>query len=1138
MTARDYVIEQLVTRVFGEFEPTFKGAPLPEPDEDGKIRITSEFRNSQFHDSETGWEIIQNIRPNLLFGTGVLHPPEEREQESEAEDTLSDDPGDSDEPLGSAGNVVDYVSTKSFSPDEDEAFTLHDSQKPFPSAVAVSFSAHLPDLSVLNITLRGSSYKSFEVIESEDGVDGRTRTWRRRIEESVELSFLANELGDGETKTIKKPVGFTSNPAIEIIVQRRPSRGDDWPNSGGLITVAARHTGASQKPLFHVGLEISIEEGALRPLSGSMFQSLDGSQDLENEVLFQHVRNYSIGHGCASRVEGAGGSLVKIVADYVPVYSRERLSTSLDDFAFSMNELSAAPIEILSEQLEKFVDAYEAWIEKEAKADLAMPQLEKTRGELAEKAREASRRMRRGIRLLTSGENENALFAFRAMNEAMYWQQRNTGISGRELDLQGDVMSPKKGTFPKEGTFGIWRPFQIGFLLTSLQGIVDENSEERETVDLIHFPTGGGKTEAYLGAASLLMFYRRLEDTNHSGVDVLMRYTLRLLTTQQFERASALIASMEVKRRADQEKFGKIPFSIGIWVGRSQTPNNREDAIKKLSAPKVGDDQPRSPFLLSKCPWCGAGFGWNPKRKVWVGFKQSDARPRTLKFVCGDPSCEFSRDSTALPIFISDDDLYESRPSLVVATVDKFARLIVVPEARSILNVGARGKVEGRPVGLIIQDELHLISGPLGSMVGLFETAVTALITNDGEVPMPKIIASTATTNNAPAQILSLFANEKVNVFPQAINRYGETFFSRVERDSKGNPMQGTSFVGIFGGTYKDLQRSTAEVCAALSQAPSGWDGESSEMDFYSTAMYFFSSLRDLGQTTTLIQTTVQSILNSMFHNNQNPKGSKTRFIDPVIDLTGQLESAQMVENLERLKARVGERGFVPTCLASSVMEVGVDVQRLGLLTVIGQPKSTSSYIQVSGRVGRSADGPGLVIMLYSPSRSRDRSIYENFYQFHNSLPAHVEPLSLTPFASKAQEKGLIGAFVAEIRHRLELTSGPEIPARELFEIVKQSFLTRAKKLEVDEIALQEIETRIADFEELWSAYQPPNWVYSWAVRSGQDLEDQTPALLRSETDKTPSGDRSVVVPTSMRTVDKVSILRLNANSYSWVGAK
>lgn len=1138
MTAREYVIEQLLTRVFGEFQPGFKGAPLPKPDEDGKIRISSEFRHSQFHDVETGWEVVQNIRPNLLFGTGVLHPPEEQYTELQAEDSPSEDPEYSDEPLGSSGNVIDHVSTKSFSPAEEEAFTLHDSQKPFPSAVAVSFSAHLQDLSTLTVVLKGSSYKSFEVIETEDGTDGRARTWHRRIEESVELTFLATELGDGETKTIKKPVDFANNHSIEIIVQRRPSRGDDWPNSGRLITVAARHTGASQKALFHVGLEILFEASAIRPLSGAVFQSFDGIQDLENEVLFQHVRNYSIGHGCASRVEDAGGTLLRIVADYVPIYSRERLSTSLDDFAFSMSELSEAPVDVLSEQLEKFVEAYESWIEREAQGELAMPQLEATRGELAEKAREASRRMRRGIKLLTSGQNEKALLAFRAMNEAMYWQQRNTKISGRELELQGDVMSPKDGTVPKEGKFGEWRPFQIGFLLASLPGVVDENSEERETVDLIHFPTGGGKTEAYLGAAALLMFYRRLEDNNHSGVDVLMRYTLRLLTTQQFERASALIASMEVMRRADPEKFGETPFSIGIWVGNSQTPNTREVAIKALAAPKAGEDQPRSPFLLSKCPWCGAGFGWNPKRRVWVGFRQSDARPRTLKFVCGDPSCEFSKDSAALPIFISDDDLYENRPSLVVATVDKFARLIVVPEARSILNVGARGKVEDRPVGLIIQDELHLISGPLGSMVGLFETAVMALITNDGELPLPKIIASTATTNNAPAQIRSLFANEKVNVFPQAINRYGETFFSRVERDSEGNPMPGTRFVGIFGGTYKDLQRSTAEVCAALSQAPSGWEGESSEMDFYSTAMYFFSSLRDLGQTTTLIQTTVQSILNSMFHNNQNPKGSKTRFIDPVIDLTGQLESSQMVENLERLKARVGERGFIPTCLASSVMEVGVDVQRLGLLTVIGQPKSTSSYIQVSGRVGRSSKGPGLVIMLYSPSRSRDRSIYENFYQFHSSLPAHVEPLSLTPFASKAQEKGLIGAFVAEIRHRLELTSGPEIPGRGLIEKVKHSFLTRAQKLAVDEIALQEIETRIADFEELWSAYQPPNWEYSWAVKSGQDLEDQTPALLRFETDKTPSGDMSVVVPTSMRTVDKVSILRLNANSYSWVGAK
>ena len=120
-----------------------------------------------------------------------------------------------------------------------------------------------------------------------------------------------------------------------------------------------------------------------------------------------------------------------------------------------------------------------------------------------------------------------------------------------------------------------WRPFQIAFFLLNIESIANENSKDRTLVDLLWFPTGGGKTEAYLGLIAFNLFFERLNGLDTNRTSVIMRYTLRLLTAQQFERASKLICSMEVIREENLNLLGETRFTIGIFVGGATSYNTK-----------------------------------------------------------------------------------------------------------------------------------------------------------------------------------------------------------------------------------------------------------------------------------------------------------------------------------------------------------------------------------------------------------------------------------------------------------------------------------------------------------------------------------------------------------------------------------
>ena len=350
-----------------------------------------------------------------------------------------------------------------------------------------------------------------------------------------------------------------------------------------------------------------------------------------------------------------------------------------------------------------------------------------------------------------------------------------------------------------------WRPFQLAFLLLNLPGLADPHDVHRETVDLLFFPTGGGKTEAYLGLAAVAMVLRRLRHPGAdglagAGVSVIMRYTLRLLTLDQLARAAGLICALKIERTAAGERYVTWPFEIGLWVGKAATPNilgrkgdGRPDSARaKVMAFKRNPDRNPSPIPLENCPWCQTRF----EPESFTLLPDADG-PRELRIVCPDFECEFSGDRP-LPVVGVDEPIYRRLPAFPIATVDKFASLPWVGQAGALLGGADRVDREGfcgaaepgtgrrleAPLpapDLIIQDELHLIPGPLGTMAGLYETAIEALAVRQvgGRTIKPKIVASTATARRAQDQVQALFARPATQVFPPPGPDRRNTFFAR-----------------------------------------------------------------------------------------------------------------------------------------------------------------------------------------------------------------------------------------------------------------------------------------------------------------------------------------------------------------------
>jgi len=744
-------------------------------------------------------------------------------------------------------------------------------------------------------------------------------------------------------------------------------------------------------------------------------QSLLSEEEQELELRYKDERIYAIGHGVAVDWH-INANEIEIFSDFMPIVEVPQVTADTGDdsdtvLKFNFLETIQTNFTVV-DKLKEFVDNYSDWIgSQEDLAETESSEEQVTAQRIIARMNCAEKRMRSSISMLQ--DNEKAQYAFAIANRAM------------NMQMSGSA-SPETKT-----SFG-WRPFQLAFFLTSLESSIDENSEYRDWVDLIWFPTGGGKTEAYLGVMAFVFAYRRLTySSSGAGTTAIMRYTLRLLTSQQFVRACKVVSALELIRRNSPE-LGDELFSVGLWLGGDSSPNNFTQAVDYLK------NQNYSKFVLRQCPWCQSEF----TKKNYVASEHS------FHFSCSNASCEFGRvENNKLPFNVVDEALYENPPSLLIATVDKFARLPWEARANSFF-----GGKKHRPPELVIQDELHLISGSLGSIVGLYEVGIEAILISRGVYP--KFIASTATIRQAAEQVRALFGRDMA-VFPPVGLRQQDSYFAKEVPLSE---KPGRLYVGYLS-FYKGRQKCLEDLAGALIAAPKVLFKDKPElMDAWWTQLVYHGSLKGVGNSRTNFQSGIpiveQRLLLTSFLNdidNIEP-GQAKQFRENIANfslspnakcpkqllqnndlkslfyqhfpsrnlniktLTSNQTADENASVFDALATQHDHPNSIDAALATNMVSVGLDESRLALMIINGQPLTTAEYIQASSRVGRGKT-PGIVFANYYKTQATSLSHYENFRSFHRSFYRFVEPFSLTPFTQQVRKRALHAALVSAVRH-------------------------------------------------------------------------------------------------------------------------
>ena len=958
----------------------------------------------------SGEEILQRDPPTKRYGVAVLFP---------------------------SGMGYDSVSIEEFSVEvadgdiDSDDFDLSTSNSYKPSSMAVSLLADLPEGSEILVRASGGRYHRKVVL-----VDGRERIWWLRQPVTVESRFSSTDIPPTTVvKVPAKPEESNNCDSLSLAIEAysRPHGS----GSTRLLTLClvnreeVQGSGSiDEKCLFqsHFTVTITSPNGTSNILPyPSVSADKPDSEEQSLALLYRNHDTFAVGHGCAAdwQVDPIANRAVLVSAEALPEFETPSITPDVRRSDGTLVEVSMAALAGLIPEddglaaLSEVVDLYEAWVVEREQEISVLPERHKTAAsQHLKECRRCIKRMRLGLEYLR--KDGKARRAFMLSNNAVLLQQictqgevRKASYDGRQQRIAfSEGYRDPSGLEAPPGR-GSWRAFQIAFLLMAAHSAADGNAPDRNTVELIWFPTGGGKTEAYLGLAAFSIFMRRLAGPEDSGVQVLMRYTLRLLTAQQFQRASGLICAMEYLRRKNPAELGGNSFSIGIWLGGATTPNRRQAAVRNLRALNRNPRYTENLFILTACPWCRAQIG---------PIEYSRRRPRnappvlgyerqgdTVVFKCSDKmNCEFK---TGLPVYVIDEDIYDSRPDLVIGTVDKFAMLSWRPEARALFGISETGDQEYSPPGLIIQDELHLISGPLGSMVGLYEALIEELCTDRRHTQsvQPKIVSSTATIRRYADQIKALYARDDVALFPPPGLDAGDSFFAQFAREDDGSLSRGLG----------SMQTAQVRSFCSLLQVPVSMSPE--DRDPWWTLMVFFNSLRELGTTLSLFQSDIQDYFR-VLGNRTGKQFSDLRRLRDIQELTGRLRSSEVpraISNLETSCTSASGRYAVDVCLASNIIEVGIDIDRLSVMAVVGQPKTTSQYIQVTGRVGRRWwERPGLVITLYGASKPRDRSHFEQFRTYHSQLYAQVEPTSVTPFSPPVLDRALHAIMSGYVRQR------------------------------------------------------------------------------------------------------------------------
>ena len=900
----------------------------------------------------------------------------------------------------------------------------------FPSSMGIT--VLLPaGVTTLKVAARWGDYEPVE----QDGKP--TGQWRRTERAaSLSVSVAAEQSGP-----VSRPL--IDGDGLELVTSVRRVRGlDDLPGlPAGTRAVSiflVNRREPEEKPdlkdrrfAFQARLTVESDVSLVPRPNPRGRQDGDDPDDRIADLQYRDVMEFAVGHGVSTTCAASDGACRRVETTWVPAAEVERVEpASMDGVELGMEALSTLETgQQARDAVGILVTQYRAWIASQRQAAPQQGTQREASDELLKAAALAAGRIEAGLRLL---DDARLMEAFRLTNRAMAMAARHRRAQERGVE-PASVASPR------------WRPFQLAFVLMNLRSVADPTHSDREVVDLLFFPTGGGKTEAYLGLAAFTIFLRRLSDPGltSAGVTVLMRYTLRLLTLDQLGRAATLICAMEIIRK-ETPALGTWPFEVGLWVGKAATPNrmgkkgdkDRTTARSKTIAYQ-NNSRKAAPLPIETCPWCGTKF-----KSTSFNLSPNADEPRDLKISCANLKCVF-RDNNPLPIVGVDEPLYRRLPCFVIATVDKFASLPWVGASGALLggadrqdgagfygacdpDIGRRMPKAISPPDLIIQDELHLISGPLGTMAGLYETAIDALCTQqvNGRPIRPKVVASTATVRRASDQTAALFARSGVEMFPPPGPNRRDSFFA-VTRSVSEQP--GRLYVGLAaqGRSLKVVLLRT--YLALLGAAQKAWleEGGSKNKDNpadpYMTLLGYFNSLRELGGSRRIVEDEVSSRVSAYSRQRRvgEPDGSfaDRQISRDVSELTSRERTDQVADTKRRLGLAFTEKDRIDVALATNMISVGLDITRLGLMVVLGQPKAAAEYIRATSRVGRDAAKPGLVVTLLNIHRPRDRSHFERFEAFHASFYRAVEATSVTPFAPRALDRALPAVVVAIVRH-------------------------------------------------------------------------------------------------------------------------
>ena len=878
-------------------------------------------------------------------------------------------------PIRTQISLVEDDGIEGESEDDDLAPGLSIAGMQRPSVMGVSFAtSEINDKSSISISYQFASYKPI-MFESEEK---KKKQWQRNQYNGKILVDVKNGMNDyfplpeGDyplgldikfhIRTIKFQSGLLST--VTMINQSQISDEDSQR--------------IEELTVFQTQIQIELPDDFKFIGLPDLRMAFD-EDEASTRLLYRDSINFAFGHQCSATWEPKSSNPNRVESSwmpisYVPTFKQtghEIFRNIVESGKLKTLFLATASDTNILLTLKQLAGNYMEWIlaQEDLISSLDLKYVESANLHML-KCKNVYERILEGVNFIDS--HPEAFVAFRNANMAMHlqhtWKEKNS-FTVRELE---------------------WRPFQLAFILLALESTCNSKSVHRETLDLLWFPTGGGKTEAYLALIAIGSWYRRL--TNKAALGggnfAIMRYTLRLLTAQQFERASAVILACEVLRRnlfADYLEMSPDlePFSIGLWVGKDASPNNFDDAVVNR-----GNEFLSSPEQIRKCFSCDSKLTWT-----------YDSATRAVRPKCVSNECILGGIFGSWPVITIDDDIYKTTPTLIIGTVDKFAQIPLKIETASMLGFKSKRSTE-----LIIQDELHLISGPLGSMVGIYETALDWLLTREGA--RPKIIGSTATIRRATSQVRALFDRDSCQ-FPPAGLSFVDSGFAVVDGDSPGRLYVGITTAG------RSAKFTLQGVAGSLLQ--SGQPSIShkvEDFDGYTTLLMYFNALRELGGAIVQVLDDVPDSM-SMY---ADQRIEIRRDIDAPKELTSRVSQREIISILSDLSKPSGMEGAVDVVLATNMVSVGVDVPRLGLMLVNGQPKTRAEYIQSTSRVGRS-DFPGLIVCLFNAMKARDRSHYETFGGLHQALYRDVEATSVTPFASRSRDRALRAVLISMIRH-------------------------------------------------------------------------------------------------------------------------